>query len=140
MKINDVILQTVTRIAVFIILTMAIYLFISGHNSPGGGFIGGLILASAFVLLCLAFDIETITNGIPLDFKKVAATGAFIVLGTGVAAIFFDVPFLSQTYSYINLPVVGKTALATVTFFEAGVALAVVGVVVTIISSISEDV
>lgn len=140
MKINDVILQTVTRIAVFIILTMAIYLFISGHNSPGGGFIGGLILASAFVLLCLAFDIETITHGIPLDFKKVAATGGFIVLGTGLAAIFFDVPFLSQTYSYVNLPVVGKTALSTVTLFEAGVALAVVGVVVTIISSISEDV
>ena len=134
------ILQTVTRIAVFIILTMAIYLFISGHNSPGGGFIGGLILASAFVLLCLAFDIETITNGIPLDFKKVAATGGFIVLGTGLTAIFFDVPFLSQTHSYANLPIVGKTALSTVTFFEAGVALAVVGVVVTIISSISEDV
>ncbi|MBS4201385.1 Na(+)/H(+) antiporter subunit B [Bacillus sp. FJAT-49732] len=140
MKINDVILQTVTKIVVFIILTMAIYLFISGHNSPGGGFIGGLILASAFVLLCLAFDIETITNGIPLDFKKVAATGGFIVLGTGTGAIFFDVPFLSQAHSYVNLPVVGKTALATVTLFEAGVALAVVGVVVTIILSISEDV
>ncbi|MCJ8007359.1 Na(+)/H(+) antiporter subunit B [Lederbergia wuyishanensis] len=140
MKINDVILQTVTKIVVFIILTMAIYLFISGHNSPGGGFIGGLILASAFVLLCLAFDIETITNGIPLDFKKVAATGGFIVLGTGLGASLFDVPFLSQAHSYVNFPIVGKTALATVTLFEAGVALAVVGVVVTIILSISEDV
>ncbi|MBW8350360.1 Na(+)/H(+) antiporter subunit B [Bacillus sp. IITD106] len=140
MKINDVILQTVTKIVVFIILTMAIYLFISGHNSPGGGFIGGLILASAFVLLCLAFDIETITNGIPLDFKKVAALGAFIVVATGLGSLFYRVPFLSQTHSYVDLPVVGKTALATVTLFEAGVALAVVGVVVTIILSISEDV
>lgn len=42
MKINDVILQTVTKIVVFIILTMAVYLFVSGHNSPGGGFIGDL--------------------------------------------------------------------------------------------------
>lgn len=140
MKINDVILQTVTKIVVFIILTMAVYLFISGHNSPGGGFIGGLVLASALVLLFLAFDTETIMNRIPLDFKMVAALGAFIAVATGVASLFFDVPFLSQAYSYFNLPIFGKTGLATVTVFELGVALAVVGVVVTIILSISEDV
>ncbi|MFD3260566.1 Na(+)/H(+) antiporter subunit B [Paenibacillus lentus] len=140
MKINDVILQTVTKIVVFIILTMAVYLFVSGHNSPGGGFIGGLVLASALVLLFLAFDTETIMNRIPLDFKMVAAVGAFIAVATGVASLFFDVPFLSQAYSYFNLPVFGKTGLATVTIFELGVALAVVGVVVTIILSISEDV
>lgn len=140
MKINDVILQTVTKMVVFIILTMAVYLFVSGHNSPGGGFIGGLVLASALVLLFLAFDTETIMNRIPLDFKMVAAVGAFIAVATGVASLFFDVPFLSQAYSYFNLPVFGKTGLATVTIFELGVALAVVGVVVTIILSISEDV
>ncbi|MNJ35011.1 Na(+)/H(+) antiporter subunit B [Paenibacillus bouchesdurhonensis] len=140
MKINDVILQTVTKIVVFIILTMAVYLFVSGHNSPGGGFIGGLVLASALVLLFLAFDTETIMNRIPLDFKMVAAVGAFIAVATGVVSLFFDVPFLSQAYSYFNLPVFGQTGLATVTIFELGVALAVVGVVVTIILSISEDV
>ncbi|AZK46429.1 Na(+)/H(+) antiporter subunit B [Paenibacillus lentus] len=140
MKINDVILQTVTKIAVFIILTMAVYLFITGHNSPGGGFIGGLVLASALVLLFLAFDTETIMKRIPLDFKMVAALGAFIAVATGVASLFFDIPFLSQAYSYFNLPIFGETGLATVTVFELGVALAVVGVVVTIILSISEDV
>lgn len=41
MKINDVILRTVTKIVVFIILTLSVYLFFSGHYSPGGGFIGG---------------------------------------------------------------------------------------------------
>ena len=60
MKINEVILQTVTRIVVFIVLTLGVYLFFSGHNNPGGGFIGGLVLASAFVLLFLAYDIETV--------------------------------------------------------------------------------
>ncbi|WP_019638191.1 Na(+)/H(+) antiporter subunit B [Paenibacillus fonticola] len=140
MKINDVILQTVTKIVVFIILTMAVYLFVSGHNSPGGGFIGGLVLASALVLLFLAFDTETIMKRIPLDFKMVAAVGAFITVATGAASLFLDIPFLSHAYSYVNLPVFGKTGLATVTIFELGVALGVVGVVVTIILSISEDV
>lgn len=140
MKINDVILQTVTRVVVFIIFTLAIYLFFSGHNNPGGGFVGGLVLASAFVLLFLAFDIETISRGIPIDFKRVAALGAFFAVSTGVGSFFWDAPFLSQTFAFIDLPIVGVTELATVTIFEAGVALAVVGVVVTIILSISEDV
>lgn len=140
MKTNDVILQSVTKIVVFIILTLSLYLFFSGHHNPGGGFVGGLGLASAIVLLLLAFDLEKISVGIPLDFKIVAAVGAFIVVATGIGALVFGAPFLSQTFGYFDLPYFGKTELSTVTIFESGVALAVVGVVVTIITSISKDV
>jgi len=140
LKINDLILQTITKLVVFIILTLAIYLFFSGHDAPGGGFIGGLVLASAIVLLLLTYDIETIKYSIPLDFKLVSATGALIVLLTGLGSLIFGEPFLTQTYATINLPFIGGVEVSTVTFFELGVALAVVGVVVTIILSISEDV
>lgn len=140
MKINDVILQTVTKVVVFIILTLAVYLFLAGHHNPGGGFIGGLVLASAFVLLFLAFDVETIQHGIPLDFKWIAAIGAFLAVSSGLGSLFFGVPFLTQASAYFDLPLFGETALATVILFEAGVALAVVGVVVTIILSISKGV
>ncbi len=140
MKINDVILQTVTKIVVFIILTFGVELFLSGHNNPGGGFIGGLVLSSAFVLLYLVFDIETVHKGIPFDFKKIAAFGVLLAVGTGLGSVIFGVPFLTQTASHFNLPVFGETELSTVVLFEAGVALTVVGVVVTIILSISEDV
>lgn len=139
MKINDIILQSITKVVVFIILTLAVYLFFSGHNNPGGGFIGGLVLASAIVLLFLAFDIETVKHGIPVDFKIVAGLGAFIVVATGIGAALFGTPFLSQTFAVFDLPFFGHTELSTVTIFESGVALAVVGVVVTIILSISED-
>ncbi|GLO67798.1 Na(+)/H(+) antiporter subunit B [Oceanobacillus kimchii] len=140
MKINNVILRTVAKLVSFIILTLAVYLFLSGHHSPGGGFIGGLVLASALVLLFIVYDIETIRNALPFDFKKVAAFGAFLSVGTGLGALIFGEEFLSQTFSYFDLPFFGETELATVMLFEAGVALAVVGVVVTIILSISEDV
>jgi multicomponent Na+:H+ antiporter subunit B len=138
-KINDVILRTVTKIVVFIILTFGVYLFLSGHNTPGGGFIGGLVLASAIVLLYLSNDIETVQKSLPLDFKLVAATGVLLATGTGLGSLLFGAHFMSQTFAYFDLPVFGKTELTTVTIFEAGVALAVVGVVVTIILSISED-
>ncbi|MBO0588284.1 Na(+)/H(+) antiporter subunit B [Sporosarcina sp. E16_8] len=140
MKINDVILQTVTKIVVFIILTFGVELFLSGHYNPGGGFIGGLVLSSAFVLLYLVFDIETVHKGIPFDFKKVAAFGVLLAVGTGLGSVLFGASFLTQTASHFNLPVFGATELSTVMLFEAGVALTVVGVVVTIILSISEDV
>jgi len=140
LKINDVILQSITKIVVLIIFTLAIYLFFSGHNNPGGGFISGLILAAAFSLMFLAFDIETIRKGIPLDFKKIAAFGAFIVVATSLGAVLFGAPFLKHTFIELNLPPFGRTELTTVTLFDAGVAFAVVGVVVTIILTISEDV
>ena len=139
LKINDVILRTVTKIVVFIILTFGVYLFLSGHNTPGGGFIGGLVLASAIVLLYLSHDIETVHKSLPLDFKLVAAFGVLLATGTGFGSLLLGVPFMSQTFAYFDLPVFGKTELTTVTIFEAGVALAVVGVVVTIILSISEE-
>lgn len=140
MKTNDVILRTVTKIVVFIILTFGVELFFAGHNSPGGGFIGGLVLSSAFVLLFLVYDIETVQEGIPLDFKKVAALGVILAIGTGVGAVLFGAAFLTQTFGHFHLPLLGETELATVVLFEIGVALTVVGTVVTIIVSISEDV
>jgi len=130
----------VTKMVVFIILTFGIELFLSGHYNPGGGFIGGLVLSSAFVLLYMVFDIETVHKGIPFDFKMIAAFGVLLAVGTGLGSVIFGAPFLTQTASHFNLPVFGETELSTVVLFEAGVALTVVGVVVTIILSISEDV
>lgn len=140
MKINEVILQSISKIVVFIILTLALYLFFSGHHAPGGGFIGGLVLASAFVLILLAYDIETLKQGIPIDFKLVAATGSLLVLLSGILSIVFGHTFLYQSFVFLNIPVYGEVELSSVTFFELGVALTVLGVVVTIILSISEDV
>lgn len=140
MRSSDVILQTVTKVVVIIILTFGVELFLAGHNNPGGGFIGGLVLSSALVLLYLVFDIETVHKGIPVDYKKVAAVGVLFVVGTGLGAVLFGASFLSQTFGVFNLPVFGDTELATAVLFEVGVALTVVGTVATIILSISEDV
>ena len=140
MKINDVILRTVTTVVVFIILTLATYLFFSGHDAPGGGFIGGLVLASAFVLLLLSFDIETVQKGIPIDFKQLAAAGVIIVLISGFASVIFGQPFLNQVFFEFTVPFYGHIKWTSATIFEIGVAMTVIGVVVTIILSISEDV
>jgi len=139
MKPNDILLAAVTKVAVLIILTFSIDLFFSGHHNPGGGFIGGLAIASALVLMYLTLGTEIVNKLVPVDFKTVAAIGVLIAVLTGAGSFLFDVPFLSQTYGYFELPILGKTELATALIFDTGVALAVIGSAVTIILSISED-
>lgn len=136
---NDLILRTVTKVTVVIIITLAIYLFVSGHHYPGGGFIGGLTFAAAITLLLITYGSEKVKNGIPIDFKKVAAVGILIAVFTGVRRMIVDTPFLSQIAGYINLPVFGKTEVATAVLFDVGVALAVIGTSLTIIMSIGDD-
>jgi multicomponent Na+:H+ antiporter subunit B len=136
---NDVIIRSVTKVAVVIIFTFAINLFISGHHYPGGGFIGGLTFASALILLFLSFDIESVRKNIPIDFKILAAVGVLVSVLTGVGSIVFAAPFLSQAFGYFNLPIFGKTELATAVIFDVGVALAVIGTSITIILSIGDD-
>lgn len=139
MRPNDVMLHTLTKVAAVIILVFSIDLFLAGHHSPGGGFIGGLTTAAGIILLYLAFDIETVKKNIPIDFKKVAALGVLISVLTGVGGMLFGDNFLTQSFGYFNLPIFGKTELATAVLFDVGVALAVIGTAVSIILSISED-
>jgi len=139
LKFTDVILQTATKILVFIIMTYSIYVLFSGHHNPGGGFIGGLITASAMVLLYIAFDAQSVRDIIPVDFKVLGAFGVLIAMLTGAGSFLFDVPFLTQTFSYVELPLLGKTELATAVLFDLGVYFAVIGTTMTIIMSISED-
>ena len=138
-KPNDLIIQSVAKIAVVIILTFAINLFISGHHYPGGGFIGGLTFASALILLFVAFDIESVRKNIPVDFKVVAAIGVLISVLTGVGGMLVGEEFLTQTFGYFQLPIFGKTELATAVIFDIGVALAVIGTAMTIIMTIGDD-
>ncbi len=139
MKTNDVILQTMTKILVFIIFAYAINLFLAGHYTAGGGFIGGLMAAGAIVLLLLAFDMKTVRTILPFNFISMTALGLLIAVGTGVGSFLFDVPFLTHTFGYFDLPIIGKTGLATAVLFDIGVFLVVVGIVMVIIQTIGED-
>ncbi len=140
MKFSDLVLQTAAKVLVFIIMTFSIYILFAGHHNPGGGFIGGLITASALMLLYIAFDAETIQDIIPVDFKIVGAIGVLMALATGIGSVVANEPFLTQVYGYVDLPLLGKTGVGTAMVFDIGVYLAVIGTTMTIIRSISEDI
>lgn len=139
-KLDDLILKNVTKIVSFIILSFSIYIFFAGHNTPGGGFVGGLLSSASLVLMSLAYDLETMKKVLPIDFKKVTASGLLLAVGYGAGGMLFGQPFLTHTFGYYDLPFFGEnTELATATIFDLGVYLTVVGVTMTIILTIAGD-
>ncbi len=136
---NDVLLQSVAKVAFVIIITFSLYLFFAGHNQPGGGFIGALMAAAALVLLSIAFGPEFVEKVLPVDYRKLIAVGILIAFLTGIGSFVFDVPFLSQAFGYYELPIMGKTELTTAMLFDLGVYLSVIGVTMNIIFTIGRD-
>ncbi|WP_267886909.1 Na(+)/H(+) antiporter subunit B [Oceanobacillus damuensis] len=138
-KSNDVMLQIFARILILIIITFSIYLLLAGHNNPGGGFIGGLMTASALLIMYLAFDMKTITKAIPINFTTMIGAGLLLAVGTGIVTMLFGYPFLTQFFDYFHLPILGEAELTTALPFDLGVYFVVVGSALTIILTIAED-
>ncbi|WP_268760173.1 Na+/H+ antiporter subunit A [Bacillus sp. FJAT-28004] len=136
---NDVILKTIAKVVIFIILTFSLYLMFAGHNHPGGGFIGALMASAAFILLTMAFGLQTMREVIRIDFRVLTAIGLTIAILTGIGSFLFDAPFLSHAFGHFELPLLGDTELATAMLFDLGVYLTVIGVTMTIILTIGRD-
>jgi multicomponent Na+:H+ antiporter subunit B len=136
---NNIMLHTLVRIVSFVIFAFSIYLFFAGHNDPGGGFIGGLMTASAFVILYLAFDMKTLKKALPFNFDILLGGGLLVAGITGVVSMLFGFPFLTQFFEYVQVPFVGEVELTTALAFDLGVYLVVVGAALSIILTIAED-
>src|SRR5690625_2493611 len=139
MKPNDIILRSTTSLISFILLGFAIYLLFAGHNSPGGGFVGGLITLAAFLLMYISFEHFKINKILLIIFINLYPICLMITLLTELSFLLFNKPFLTQTFDHINLPLFGEFELATAMLFDLGVFLTVLGTTMTIILTISSD-
>lgn len=131
--IYPLIMQTLTRVLLPLMLLVAIFIFLRGHNMPGGGFIAGLITAVALVVQYMSNGISWTSERIRVDMHKIIASGLLIAVLTGVVAMFFGAPFLTSTYTHIHLPLIGEFELASAMGFDLGVFLVVVGTTVMIL-------
>lgn len=121
------IMQTLTRLLLPLTLLIAVYIFLRGHNLPGGGFIAGLIAAIALIVQYLANGIVWTRERLPVDMHKVVAVGLLIATGTGLVALGIDFPFLTSTFTHLHWPMVGDFEVASAIAFDLGVFLVVVG-------------
>jgi multicomponent K+:H+ antiporter subunit A len=127
-------LRVLSRPLLPLALLVSAYLFLRGHNAPGGGFIAGLVTGTAMLLQYVAYGSAWAHERLPWNYTSVIAAGLLIATGTGLASWAFGAPFLTSTFGYVTWPVIGKFELASAMVFDLGIYLAVVGVVMVIIS------
>ncbi len=128
---HPLMLALVARLLLPLAVLVAVYLFLRGHNLPGGGFIAGLVLAIALILQFVANGQGWIEPRMRVDFRAWIAGGLLIAGLTGVGSWFFGSPFLTSTYDYPKLPLIGPVPLASAALFDLGVFLTVVGATMT---------
>ena len=139
MKLNNVIMRTMTQMVFFIIFLFSIHIFLAGHFAPGGGFVGGLLMSCAIVLLLITFDLKTVQTLLPINYMTLTAIGLALALLTACISAFAGEAFFTHYVDYFTLPLLGKTELHTAMLFDTGVYLVVVGVTMIIIQSIGGD-
>ena len=126
-----------SRIALPLTLTVGIYLFLRGHNQPGGGFIAALVIAIAFLLQYLAAGYDWTDRRRRFGEHQMIAWGVLVAMATGLGSWVFGAPFLTSTFEYFSLPLIGKFELASAMLFDIGVFLTVFGAVMLALAQLS---
>jgi multicomponent Na+:H+ antiporter subunit B len=125
---NSLIFRTIAPLLTAVMLVFSVFVLLRGHNEPGGGFIGGLVAASALAIYGMAMGVDEVHKA--LKAHPVAYAGFGVVLATlaGALSIAFDMPFLTGLWTYFDFDGV-EVALSTVLFFDIGVYFVVFGTV-----------
>lgn len=122
-----------------IIAIAAVFLLLRGHDLPGGGFVAGVTMAVAFILQYMARGttwVETHLRVLPVRWMGI---GLLLAAGVGAAAWLFDRPFLSSSFSYLEIPWIGSVPLASALLFDLGVFALVVGATVLMLIAIAHQ-
>jgi len=137
--VNSLILRVATRFMLPLLLLFSIFLLLRGHNEPGGGFSGGLVAASAFVLYGFAFGVPEAKWALRVDPRSLIGSGLLMALGSGCMAILTGRPMMTGLWGEWDLPGFGMIHVGTPLLFDIGVYLVVVGVTLSIILPLAED-
>jgi multicomponent Na+:H+ antiporter subunit B len=131
------ILHAATRLLMPILLLFALFLLLRGHNAPGGGFVGGLVVAAAFVLYSIDSGVAAGRRALVVETSTLLSVGLAVALGSTLPGVLLGRPFMSAVWGTVGVPPVAL-ALGTPLVFDVGVFLAVIGVVLTIVFALAD--
>jgi multicomponent K+:H+ antiporter subunit A len=124
---RPLLLETVGPVLLPLATVVAIWFFVRGHNEPGGGFIGGLTLALGLLVPYLGRGLGWVESHARVDALRWIGAGLAIATASGLASFVVGHPFLTSHYFVGDLPLLGKSSLASAVFFDFGVFAAVAG-------------
>jgi len=127
------------RLLLPIALLVSMYLFMRGHNQPGGGFVAGLVMSVAFILQYMVAGTQWVEAQMSLRPLRWMGTGLLCATLTGVGAMLLGYPFLTTHTAHLHLPLLGDVHVASALFFDVGVYTVVVGSTLLILTALAHQ-
>lgn len=129
------ILETLVDLIVRTALVFSLFLLFSGHNSPGGGFVAGLVFGISLILKYVAGGIDEMRELVPVGPEVLLGGGLSLALLTGLAGWVWGDAFLESAYFEVELPVLGTLKASSALPFDIGVFAVVVGLVAALVTA-----
>ena len=138
---QSLILTTTTRLLTALLLVFSVFALLRGPNLPGGGFIGGLIAATAFILHTIATSVDEARAALRIDPSNMAMAGVGLAGLAGLGSRLVDQPFLTGQWVFLFAGDGGHgLALSSVLAFDIGVYLAVFGGILTLVFALEQEI
>ncbi len=134
---HPMMMVVLTRVMMPVVMMVGFYIFLRGHNEPGGGFIAGLIVSIGVVMQYMASGFSWASARLRYPYHGVIGAGVLVAGLTGIGSWFVGKPFLTSDFTYVRIPPFQEFELATAAAFDLGVFLAVVGAVMLSLESFS---
>jgi multicomponent Na+:H+ antiporter subunit A len=131
----DVSVRTIYRS----VLVLSLYLLFAGHNQPGGGFVGGLVAASAIALRFVAGGIDEVRTTSPVRAWTVLGAGLALAAGTAMVPLLLGSQVLESAKFTWDAPLLGVVSATSVLVFDTGVYLVVVGLALMLFEAFGDD-
>ena len=151
--VRSLVFEVITRLLFGVMIIVSIYLLLAGHNSPGGGFAGGLVAGMALIIRYLAAGRHELDEAAPFDAGRLLGGGLFLMLGAAIVPVFFGGKVLESYAYYWNVPgpdalttpwgefaLFGEVHLVSSTVFDLGVYLVVVGMLLDVVRSLGSGI
>jgi multicomponent K+:H+ antiporter subunit A len=131
---HPMMLSIISQALLPLAVMVSIYIFLRGHNLPGGGFIAGLITSIAIIQQYIAHGYQWFQERININYLTLIGSGLLIAFLTGAGSFIWQEPFLKGWHDHIHIPLLGNIELASAMAFDLGVYLSVVGACMLILS------
>lgn len=136
---GSILLDTVIDLVARTVLVFALFLLLSGHNAPGGGFVGGLVAGSALLLRFLAGGAEEVEGRVTPSPETLMSIGLALATLTGAWSWLAGEPFLSNAFLNVELPLLGTVKTTSALPFDVGVFFVVFGACLAIVISLGRE-
>ncbi|WP_341783045.1 Na+/H+ antiporter subunit A [Leucobacter weissii] len=137
---RSILLEVVVRLTFHALILLSFYLLLTGHNTPGGGFAGGLVAGLALVARYLTGGRHELGATVPIDAGRILGAGLAIAATTAVLPLFFGQSALASAWIDLDLGPLGVVPIVTSTFFDIGVYLVVFGLVLDVLRSLGAEI